>query len=49
MSDTKIDRLNEINFYTMLPNKKIKRVFKAFYESEYRRPGSSGALGSRVA
>jgi hypothetical protein len=37
MSDTKIDRLNAISFYTMMPNKKIKRVFKAFYESEYRK------------
>jgi len=37
MSDTKIDRLNAITFYTMMPNKKIKRVFKAFYESEYRK------------
>lgn len=37
MSDTKIDRLNAISFYTMVPNKKIKRVFKAFYESEYRK------------
>jgi hypothetical protein len=35
MSDTKIDRLNAISFYTMMPNKKIKRVFKEFYESEY--------------
>ena len=37
MSDTKIDRLNAISFYTMMPNKKIKRVFNEFYESEYRK------------
>jgi hypothetical protein len=37
MSDAKIDRLNAISFYTMMPNKKIKRAFRAFYESEYRK------------
>jgi hypothetical protein len=35
LSDNQIDRLNGINFYTMMPNAKIKKAFKAYYESEY--------------
>jgi hypothetical protein len=37
LSDTQIDRLNGIRFYTMMPNKKIQTAFKAYYESEYRK------------
>jgi len=37
LSDTKIDRLHTINFYTLMPDDKIKRAFKKFYESEYRK------------
>lgn len=36
LSDTKIERLNAIGFYTRMPDKKIVRVFKAFYEAECR-------------
>lgn len=37
LSDTKIERLNAISFYTRMPDRKIMRVFKAFYEAEYRK------------
>jgi hypothetical protein len=37
LSDTKIERLNAINFYTLMPGTELARVFKAFYESEYRK------------
>lgn len=37
LSDTKIERLQAISFYTMMPNKRIRRAFEAFYESEYRK------------
>jgi len=37
LSDTKIDRLQTISLYTMMPKKKVKKAFKAFYESEYRK------------
>jgi len=35
LTDTKIERLNAINFYTLMPQ--VARVFKAFYETEYRK------------
>jgi len=37
LSDTKIERLNAINFYTLMPDKKVRKVFNKFYESEYRK------------
>ena len=37
LADTQLDRLNGISLYTKMPSKKIQRVFKAYYESEYRR------------
>lgn len=37
LSDTKIERLNAINFYTLMPGTEVARVFKVFYESEYRK------------
>jgi hypothetical protein len=37
LSDTKIERLNAINFYTLMPDTKVRTVFKLFYEAEYRK------------
>jgi hypothetical protein len=37
LSDTKIDRLNAIRFYTLGPGTELERVFRAFYEAEYRK------------
>ncbi len=37
LSDTKIERLNAINFYTLMPDAKVRKVFKLFYEAEYRK------------
>jgi hypothetical protein len=37
LSDTKIQRLNAINFYNLMPDIKIRKVFKPFYEAEYRK------------
>lgn len=37
LSDTKIERLNAINFYTLMPNAKVRKTFKSFYEAEYRK------------
>jgi hypothetical protein len=36
LSDTQLDRLNGISLYTEMPNRKIRKAFMAFYESEYR-------------
>jgi hypothetical protein len=37
LSDTKIERLQAISLYTLMPNKKVKKTFKAFYETEYQK------------
>jgi hypothetical protein len=37
LSDTKIERLNAINFYTLMPDARVRKVFKPFYEVEYRK------------
>jgi hypothetical protein len=37
LSDTKIERLNAINFYTLMPDAKVRKVFKPFYDAEYRK------------
>jgi hypothetical protein len=37
LSDTKIERLHAISFYTLGPKSKLTRVFKTFYEAEYRK------------
>lgn len=37
LSDTKIERLQTIRFYTLMPNTKVRKVFKTFYEAEYRK------------
>jgi len=37
LSDTKIERLNVINFYTLMPDARVRKVFKPFYEFEYRK------------
>ena len=38
MSDTKIERLQAIKFYTLgPPSSELTRVFNAFYEAEYKK------------
>jgi hypothetical protein len=37
LSNNDIDRLVGISLYTKMPNKKIQRTFKTYYESEYRK------------
>ena len=37
LSDTKIERLDAINFYTLMPDTNVRKVFKSFYEAEYRK------------
>ena len=37
LSDTKIERLNAINFYTLMPDGTVRKAFKPFYKAEYRK------------
>ena len=37
LSDTQLDRLNSISFYTKMPDRKIRKAGIAYYESEYRK------------
>lgn len=41
ISEDHIDRLSGIYLWTLHPNRKIRRVFQAYYQSEYRKIGKS--------
>lgn len=41
LSEDHIDRLDSIHLYTLLPDRKLKRAFQAYYRSEYRKTRKS--------